>query len=65
MDLSMLAAVMDLNHWRLVLTTHVKRDNDAFEGDKGLILTGILTGIGTLLALLVSLQSREPHPQLR
>jgi len=57
-NLSMLAA-LDIGNWRLVLVDHMKRDANVFEGNNGLILTGILTGIGTLLALLVSLHGRR------
>lgn len=32
----------------------VKRASDVFEGRNGLILTGILSGIGTIVCLLVS-----------
>lgn len=30
-----------------------KRDDDMFQGQNGLILTGVLTGVGTLVCLVV------------
>lgn len=31
-----------------------KRDSDMFQGQTGLVLTGVLTGVGTLVCLVVS-----------
>jgi hypothetical protein len=63
---------MELDHPNLELPLEIhiltmglqwKRDGDVFQDHTGLVLTGVLTGVGTLVCLVVSRLSR-PHPGL-